>query len=192
MQTSQPIQLEVASAAEIAFGGRGWVNTAGFAVSPFGTCLIGECPRGICHLSFVDTVDGVAELEALHAEWPHAQWRRDDGRAAQIAEQIFAPLAHCGAFPLFVHGTPFQVQVWRALLQVPHGALVSYGQLAAAIGRPSAARAVGSAVGQNRISILIPCHRVILGDGTTGNYHWGADRKRALIAWEREQQIAGA
>ena len=84
----------------------------------------------------------------------------------------------------FVRGTPFQVRVWRALLQVPPGALTSYGRLAAAIGQPAAARAVGAAVGQNPLGYLIPCHRVIRGTGMIGNYHWGQIRKRVMIAWE--------
>jgi AraC family transcriptional regulator of adaptative response/methylated-DNA-[protein]-cysteine methyltransferase len=84
----------------------------------------------------------------------------------------------------FVRGTPFQVRVWRALLQIPAGTLISYGALATALARPGAARAVGTAVGRNPLAYLIPCHRVIRGTGVIGDYRWGTARKRAMLAWE--------
>ena len=85
---------------------------------------------------------------------------------------------------LFAKGTPFQIQVWRALLKVPRGATVAYGDLAAELGRPGAVRAVGRACGANRIGVLIPCHRVIRETGALGGYQWGIERKQAVLAWE--------
>lgn len=181
------VTLEAASPGELKSGGKGWTITTGFADSPFGGCLVGEGPRGICHLSFIVSQDGRAEWAELQKDWPLARLRRDDAAAALIAGRIFArPGQLPSGAPLraFAQGTPFQVRVWRALLQVPPGSLVSYGHLASALGQPAAARAVGTAVGRNPLSYLVPCHRVIRATGVLGDYHWGRGRKRALIAWE--------
>lgn len=181
------VNLEAASPGELKSGGAGWTITAGIADSPFGPCLIGESPRGICHLAFVESPDGTAEWADMHAGWPQAQLRRNDGISAAHAARIFAPSRANGARqPLraFVRGTAFQVRVWRALLQLPAGTLVSYGQLAAALGKPSAARAVGTAIAQNPLAYLVPCHRVIRETGIVGEYRWGRIRKRAMLAWE--------
>ena len=111
--------------------------------------------------------------------------------------QPYPPLGRRGSKPVqpalraFVRGTPFQVRVWRALLQVQPGALTSYGRLAESIGKPTAPRAVGAAVGRNPLAYLIPCHRVIRETGVIGDYHWGAIRKRAMIAWEGSQRFSG-
>lgn len=187
--------LEAASPGEVKSGGVGWTITAGFADSPFGRCLIGESPRGLCHLSFVDAGDSAAVLAALRENWPRARLQRDDASAAQVAGEIFEPRGERPARPglrAFVKGTAFQIRVWRALLQVPPGTLVSYGQLAAAIDKPAAARAVGTAVGHNPLAWLIPCHRVIRETGVIGNYRWGAVRKRAMVTWESASRRTGA
>jgi AraC family transcriptional regulator of adaptative response/methylated-DNA-[protein]-cysteine methyltransferase len=121
--------------------------------------------------------------------------KRDDSVVRQLATKIFARPADSSApavLRAFVRGTPFQVRVWRALLEVRPGTLTSYGHLASAIGQPTAARAVGTAVGQNPLAYLIPCHRVIRETGVTGNYRWGQIRKRAMIAWESPPRPAGA
>jgi AraC family transcriptional regulator of adaptative response/methylated-DNA-[protein]-cysteine methyltransferase len=181
------ISLEAASPGEVKSGGEGWTITVGFADSPFGKCLIGEGHRGLCHLSFVDSNNKSAALAGVKSQWPRAHLQRDDTAVSQLANRIFArtPVGKSLA-PLraFVRGTPFQVRVWRALLQVQRGTLVSYGGLAAAVGRPTAARAVGSAVGQNPLAYLIPCHRVIRETGVLGDYRWGQVRKRGILAWE--------
>lgn len=179
------VNLEAASPGEWKSGGAGWTISFGFADSPFGKCLIAESPRGICHLSFVE--DGKSALAELQNDWRQAKIERDDSAAGQLAAKIFAPPSVTHSRPglrAFVRGTSFQVRVWRALLQVPPGWLTSYGRLAAAIGQPAAARAVGAAVGQNPLGYLIPCHRVIRRTGMIGNYHWGPIRKRMMIAWE--------
>jgi AraC family transcriptional regulator of adaptative response/methylated-DNA-[protein]-cysteine methyltransferase len=180
------IALEAATPGEVKSGGAGWTLSAGFADSPFGRCLIGESPRGLCHLSFHDG-HGAAALTALQAHWPTARLKRADASAERLAGEIFAPPTEQSGRPAlraFVKGTEFQVRVWRALLQVPPGALISYGRLAAAIDEPGAARAVGAAVGCNPLAYLIPCHRVIRQTGVIGDYHWGTVRKRAMLAWE--------
>jgi AraC family transcriptional regulator of adaptative response/methylated-DNA-[protein]-cysteine methyltransferase len=179
------VQLEAASPGELKSGGAGWIVAQGFVESPFGTCLIAESPRGICHLSFVE--DEAVSLRELQNHWPQAVLKRDDRRASLLAESIFArrPRTNSEA-PLraFVRGTAFQLRVWRALLQVQTGKLTSYGRLAGTIGQPAAARAVGTAVGQNPLAYLIPCHRVIRETGVVGEYRWGHIRKRIMIARE--------
>ncbi len=179
------VQLEAASPGELKFGGKGWTMSSGFADSPFGKCLIAEGPRGICHLAFVE--NETAALADLHDHWPEAKFRRNDSGAEKLAARIFAGPGGARTRPAlraFVRGTRFQVRVWRALLQIRPGALTSYGRLARAIEKPTAARAVGAAVGQNPLAYLIPCHRVIRETGVFGDYHWGPERKRAMIAWE--------
>lgn len=181
------ISLEAASPGELKSGGEGWTISAGFADSPFGECLVGESPRGICHLSFVGSEDGEAEWAALQEHWPRALLHRDDSAASQLALRVFERPARSHSRPAlraFVQGTAFQVRVWRALLQVQPGTLVSYGHLAASLDKPFAARAVGTALGQNPLAYLIPCHRVIRETGVIGDYRWGQVRKRAMVAWE--------
>lgn len=181
------LALEAASPGELKNGGAGLRIDYGSAGTPFGDALIAETSRGICHLSFLsgDGRNGARDL--LAAQWPNAQLVRNDDRAEQAANQIFVhpaqgqPRAHLRAF---VRGTPFQLRVWRALLRVPTGALTTYGRLAAAIHQPTAARAVGSAVGANPLAFIIPCHRVIRETGALGNYHWDPIRKRAILGWE--------
>lgn len=181
------VSLESASPGELKQGGPDGIVRAGFSQTPFGLCLLAENARGICHLSFLDhdqTADAWAELAR---DWPHATLVRDDPVAARWTSRIFeaGPKGRPETgIRLFVHGTPFQVQVWRALLEVPPGTLTTYGRLAERIGAPTACRAVGAAVGSNAISYLIPCHRVIRTGGAIGEYRWGSIRKRAMIAWE--------
>lgn len=186
------VSLEAASPGELKSGGAGWTITYGFTATPFGSCLVGESPRGICHLSFVESPDESA-LVRLRKDWPQAYCRRDDSVAAAWVERIFdVPAGVRQRAPLraFVKGTTFQIRVWQALLQVRPGQLVSYGSLAAAIGRPAAARAVGRAVGQNPLAYLVPCHRVIRETGAIGGFRWGAVRKQAIQARERSRLVS--
>jgi len=184
------VTLEAASPGDIKSGGTGHVITYGHASSPFGRCLIASTARGVCHLAFVDAGDGADALEPLRAEWPRATLRHDDAHAAGIAQAAFQRGAPVTDAPLraYVRGTPFQVRVWRALLRIPHGGLVTYGDLAATLGAPRSARAVGTAVGRNPLAVLIPCHRVIRETGIVGGYRWGGTRKRAILAWESATQ----
>ena len=186
------VNLEAASPGEMKSGGAGWTISFGFADSPFGKCLIAESPRGICHLSFVEPDNNASDIAALRNDWPRAKWKRNDSAAERIASKVFSRPGVSRSRPTLralVRGTTFQVRVWRALLAVQPGTLTSYGRLAESIGQPAAARAVGTAVGQNSLACLIPCHRVIRETGVFGNYRWGPVRKRAIVAWECSPRI---
>jgi AraC family transcriptional regulator of adaptative response/methylated-DNA-[protein]-cysteine methyltransferase len=153
----------------------------GVSESPFGRMFLAESSHGITHLSFFEG-DENESLEVLRKDWPEAKLVRDNGFAGKTAKRIFS--GKTADLRLHVKGTPFQEKVWQALREIPPGQLSTYGKIAAGLGMPGASRAVGSAVGANRISWLIPCHRVIRTDGGLGGYRWGADRKRAMLAAE--------
>lgn len=181
------VSLEAATPGDLKRGGEGLVIDYGFAMSPFGECLAAQSQRGICRLSFVDSRERDGVVAALAADWPAATLVRNDRAAQALLSRVFVSTPErTRARPLraFVQGTPFQIQVWRGLLQIPPGAAVTYGQIAAALGTPTSARAVGRAVGANPLACLIPCHRVIRQTGALGGYHWGLGRKRALLARE--------
>jgi AraC family transcriptional regulator of adaptative response/methylated-DNA-[protein]-cysteine methyltransferase len=174
------VSLEAASPGELKARGAGQVVRFGFAETPFGRWLCAETGRGICHLEFGESDEGLRE------SWGAATLTRDDAGAERVTKAIFSRDEKRGArLRAFVRGTDFQARVWRALLRIPPGALVSYGQVADAIGQPTASRAVGAAVGANSLAYLIPCHRVIRETGVIGDYRWGPARKRAMIGWER-------
>lgn len=153
----------------------------GAAPSPFGRCHIAESPVGICHLSFAGKHDNSSLVDDIQRDWPEAVVRTDHVRARDLADSIFQSSSPPA---LLLRGTAFQLAAWRALMNISEGETTSYGKLAASLGHPRASRAVGTAVGANRIAWLIPCHRVLRGDGSLGGYRWGIDRKRAML--ERE------
>ncbi len=178
------VALEAVTPGEYKSGGAGIDIGYGVQASPFGDMFLATTDRGICGLRFVDdeTDDAVDWLRRL---WPGARLFEDRRGTSVLAERVFdSGPASSEPLQLFVRGTNFQVAVWKALLKIPPGRLVAYEQVAQAIGRPTASRAVGSAVGANRISFLIPCHRVIRTSGAMGGYAWGTPRKRAMIGWE--------
>jgi AraC family transcriptional regulator, regulatory protein of adaptative response / methylated-DNA-[protein]-cysteine methyltransferase len=177
------VTLEAVTPGELRSGGAGLELTAGFSGTPFGRALLARSPRGIAHLAFVDGNADAASLAELTQRWPRARLTRDDAAAAALAARIWDPATRTAPLRLAVPGTNFQLQVWRALLELKDTPTVSYAQLARAMGAPSAPRAVGNAVGANPVAWLIPCHKVLRGDGGLGGYHWGADRKRAMLAW---------
>ena len=177
------VSCEALTPGEIRALGAGVELRHGIAATPLGEALFGWTPRGLCHLSFVDD-DAAAKLTVLRADWPAADFVRDDAGAAELATRVFPATPAPGRLHLLLKGTNFQIKVWEALLKIPPAALVSYGQLAGRLGMPRAARAVGAAVAANSIAWLIPCHRVIRDDGSCSNYRWGVDRKLALHAWE--------
>jgi AraC family transcriptional regulator of adaptative response/methylated-DNA-[protein]-cysteine methyltransferase len=183
------VNLEAASPGELQAGGAGRDIRYGLADSPFGTCMIAENPRGICYLGFAVAATERYGPGLLRKRWPNAALARDDATAGRLAERIFSRHATSGQ-PLQAHvrGTAFQVRVWQALLAIEPGTLVSYGRLATVLGKPGAARSVGTAIGQNPLSYLIPCHRVIRETGLMGGYHWGIERKRAMIIRESASQ----
>jgi AraC family transcriptional regulator of adaptative response/methylated-DNA-[protein]-cysteine methyltransferase len=181
------VTLEAASPGEMKNGGAGMQIEYGFADTPFGEALIAETKRGICHFSFVDVGGRDRVRNLLTSDWPNAKLNRNDSRIADVSAKIFAStVSSTPDRPLraFVRGTPFQIRVWRALLRIPVGGLTTYGRLAEAIGQSKAARAVGSAVGANPISFIIPCHRVIRETGALGNYGGGRIRKQVMVGWE--------
>lgn len=155
-----------------------------FAQSPFGTVLIASTSKGICHMAFADEGNDVAFTD-LKSKFPNARYRQftDDiqQNALFIFTQDWSKLQHV---KLHLKGTPFQLKVWEALLKVPAGGLTTYSRLAGLVESPQAHRAVGTAVGQNPVAYLIPCHRVIRSTGETGDYHWGSSRKSAILGWE--------
>lgn len=155
----------------------------GYAPTPFGRGLFVLAPRGLCGLAFADPDDATA-LADMRRRWPAADWVEDAAAATAYAARLFGGEGG-EPVPLVLMGPPFQVQVWRALLQVPSGATATYGQVAAMVGQPKAARAVGAAIGANPISWLIPCHRFLGRDGRLTGYHWGLPRKAAMLAYER-------
>lgn len=181
------VSLDAASPGEIKSRGAGFEVRFGFAATPFGQWLAAENERGVCHLSFVEKSGSADAVAALRDDWSGSRLIRDDAAAARLAATVFdAPNSTKPrtALRAYVRGTAFQLRVWRALVEIPPGALVSYGRLAAAVRAPRAARAVGTAVSRNPLAFLIPCHRVIRETGVVGQYRWGETRKRAIIGWE--------
>jgi AraC family transcriptional regulator of adaptative response/methylated-DNA-[protein]-cysteine methyltransferase len=171
-------------------GGRGVRIAWSVTATPFGTALLAATERGVCALAFLDDAPREpaldAALEDLRARWPRAAIGRDDAGLSATAAEIARRLAGGRREPLalLLAGTPFEMQVWEALLRLPAGQMTSYGTIASALGAPAAARAVGQAVGANPIAALIPCHRVLRANGALGGYRWGEPRKRALLAAE--------
>lgn len=164
--------------------GRGLEIIYGCHPSPFGWCLIAMTQRGICALRFLPEEERGQLPGPLAAEWPAAKFREDPAATLPVIEKIFSRDGAGGGLHLDLRGTNFQMQVWRALLAIPPGMLVSYQDVAESIGRPEAVRAVAGAIAKNPVAYLIPCHRVIRKTGEIHNYRWGAERKRALIGWE--------
>jgi AraC family transcriptional regulator, regulatory protein of adaptative response / methylated-DNA-[protein]-cysteine methyltransferase len=159
----------------------------GWADSPFGPVLVMTSKRGICGLAFAVGEGARAKEDAfedMRRRFPEARYREDKSQVGELAVRIFDSSAPKDGLKLLLHGSPFQVKVWEALLTIPSGALVAYDDIAAKIGKPTASRAVGSAVGANPISFLVPCHRVIRKSGAISHYHWGRPRKLAMIGWE--------
>lgn len=153
----------------------------GVAPTPFGDGVFLIAPRGLSALAFADP-DVETAIADLMARYPAADYTRDDGVAREWSDRIFA--GGDGPIPLALYGTPWQRQVWRALLSIPAGETATYKQVATQVCTPKASRAVGAAVGANPVSWLIPCHRVLASDGRLTGYHWGMERKRAMLVYE--------
>ena len=179
------VSLEAMTPGEFKSGGVALRIDYGVHETPFGPALLAATQRGVCSFTFVDDSDDVAALAGLLAQWPNAQFHRQRARTGEIVRTMFeSPKIATQPLSLHVTGTNFQVNVWRALVQLAPTELTSYSRVAKAVGRPSAARAVGQAVGANPVALLIPCHRVIQETGQIGGYHWGVQRKLAIHAWE--------
>lgn len=182
------VKLEAMSPGEFKAGGRGLQIWYGIHPTPLGECLIATTHRGICNLLFLDSASNDTAEAILRAEWMNADIVQNQQATQEICDRIFNPItASREPLVLFVKGTNFQIQVWRALLGVPFGGLTTYQGVAKAIDRPTAARAVGNALGRNPVGYLIPCHRVIRESGELGGFRWGLERKTVLMGWEASQ-----
>jgi AraC family transcriptional regulator of adaptative response/methylated-DNA-[protein]-cysteine methyltransferase len=181
------VSVEGVTPGEFKRGGSDLVIYYGFYASPFGTCLIGATARGICHLAFLDEDKRVPAIEELRSAWPNAKLREDIRAVSKAGEAIFRSGTNRRNqdISVFLSGTRFQLKVWEAVLRIPPGFVLSYGDIGKALGIPGAARAVGTALARNPVAYLIPCHRVIRETGIIGDYRWGSSRKRAMLAWER-------
>ncbi|QRK10467.1 methylated-DNA--[protein]-cysteine S-methyltransferase [Archangium violaceum] len=180
------VTLTAMTPGEFKQGGEGLTVRYGIHPSPFGDCLIATCERGICGLHFLSDESAEEALVSLRAQWPRATFVESRDATAAWAERIFPSRPPREPTPLsvLVKGTPFQVQVWQALLRISPGHVATYEDIARSIGNPNAVRAVGSAVGDNPVALLIPCHRVLRKTGAFGDYRWGPARKKVMLAWE--------
>ena len=156
----------------------------GFSQSPFGNVLIMSTAFGICGLAFSDKIGNARAMEDMAHRWPHAKFTHDENHATNLSTIVFN---FSGKTNLHIIGSPFQIKVWRALLQIKAGQVVTYSDVATEIDQPSSVRAVGTAIGRNPISFLIPCHRVIKKSGGLGGYHWGFAIKECLLAFENQK-----
>ncbi len=191
------VTLEAMTPGDYKRGGKGVDIRYGFHDSPFGECLLAVTDAGICGLGFVNEDGQEAALDDFRRRWPAARFVESSCETGYLMPEVFsgetAPAkgTRRNLLALAVPGTPFQVKVWQALLQIPSGHVTTYGQLAQHLGMPKgAARAVGSAVGANPVSWLVPCHRVIRETGAVTGYHWGTGRKLAMLGWEAQKRSA--
>jgi AraC family transcriptional regulator of adaptative response/methylated-DNA-[protein]-cysteine methyltransferase len=169
--------------------GEGQMLRFGVAATPFGDGFFGWNDRGLLKLSFIEPTKQETVMNEFKKRWSRARLIIDEAGAKQWSHRVFDQWGHARDQPitLVLSGTRFQIQVWRALLDLPPGTLLNYGSLADYLGRPGASRAVGTAVGANEIAWLIPCHRVLRESGAWGGYRWGLDRKKCILAIEQAQ-----
>ncbi len=180
------IQIEGMTPGEYQQGGKNLHIYYSHAETLFGNILIASTEKGICHISFVQET---SDLSALINRFPAAVLEQKTDLHQQEALKMFRDdWTDLDKIKLHLKGTPFQIKVWNALLQIPMGSLKSYLEVANEIGDPKASRAVGTAIGNNPIAYIIPCHRVITSSGNLGGYHWGIDRKSAIIGWEAAKE----
>jgi AraC family transcriptional regulator of adaptative response/methylated-DNA-[protein]-cysteine methyltransferase len=184
------VSIEGMTPGEFRNGGEDLSINYSFSETPFGDMIVASTSKGICHMAFAEN-----EQEAfsdLLQRFPRAAFRQRNDMLQQNALYIFRKdWNELPQIRLHLQGTAFQLKVWETLLKIPMGSLTTYGRIAQAIGNPNASRAVGSAVGDNPIAYLIPCHRVIRSTGSFGDYHWGTVRKTAMLGWEGSRVQAG-
>jgi len=180
------VTFEAMTPGEFKNQGAGLEIAYGISATPFGECLLATTTRGICHLGFVEGGQRPAALEQLFQKWPQATLIEKNRQTGPLVKEIFKPDHPRDAIPFNLHlkGTNFQVNVWKALLRIPEGWVVSYRDVATYLGRPKAFRAVANAIAINPVGYLIPCHRVIAKSGAIHHYRWGSARKKALLGWE--------
>ena len=186
------LRWEAMRPGEFARGGAGLTIFWGWFESPFGPALVMGTDKGICGIGFAAETGEEAAMEDLLGRWPKAQFVEDPMRLRPWVLSAFgAESGRLEPAPLFLIGAPFQIKVWEALLRIPTGHVTTYSEIARAVGNPRAVRAVGTAVGRNPISWLIPCHRALRKSGGLGGYHWGLPVKRALLAYESARTEGG-
>jgi AraC family transcriptional regulator, regulatory protein of adaptative response / methylated-DNA-[protein]-cysteine methyltransferase len=193
------VSIEGMTPGEFRNGGGDLEINYSFAESPFGALLVASTAKGICYMAFVDEATPAGEpatfgepsaFAELRLRFPNARFRQMTDLIQQNALYIFTQdWSRLKEIKLHLKGTDFQLKVWETLLKVPLGGLSTYKDIAGRIGNVNASRAVGSAVGDNPVAFLIPCHRVIQSTGVIGQYHWGATRKTAIIGWEAARTV---
>ena len=205
------VSYEAMTPGDFKAGGAGLELAYGFHDSPFGVCLLVATERGLAGIAFADDHEPAGTLEPctcpegraaaladMKSRWPRASFNEDSSATAPYARAVFGADSEegPGKLDLVLIGTEFDVSVWRTLMRIPKGFATTYSDIARHIGNPKAARAVGSAVGRNPISFVVPCHRVLRKSGALGGYHWGLARKQAIIGWEASPangaQVSGA
>lgn len=177
------IGIEGMTPGEYKSGGEALQISYSFAITPFGEIIIASTTKGICHLAFVN--DEKSGIENLHSLFPNAKLVQKTDLIQQDALHFFTgDWNDLKKVKLHLKGTPFQLKVWQSLLRIPFGNISTYTSIAEDIQNPKASRAVGTAIGDNPVAFLIPCHRVIKSSGIIGDYHWGSNRKTAILGWE--------
>lgn len=180
------VNIEAMTPGEFKNGGAGLTIHYSFGKTPYGEVLIASTEKGVCHTSFI--MDNEQPETILAQDFPKAELIQSENAMHNKVVQLFqANFQENESIQLHLKGTPFQLKVWKALLEIPAGEVKTYGNLAEDIGHPKAYRAVGSAVGQNSVAFIIPCHRVIASTGVIGNYRWGSERKIAMFGREVAQ-----
>jgi AraC family transcriptional regulator of adaptative response/methylated-DNA-[protein]-cysteine methyltransferase len=183
------VKWEAMSPGDFARAGEGLTINYGWFDSAFGPALSLGTDRGICGLAFSAEFGPDIAMSDLRSRWPKATYVENPDA---IAAWTKSALGLSGDTKLHMIGAPFQLQVWEALLRIPSGHVTTYSEIALSIGRPKAVRAVGTAVGRNPVSLLIPCHRALRKSGALGGYHWGLPIKRTLLAWESARADSAA
>lgn len=181
------VRWEAMTPGDYARSGAGLTICWGWFDSPFGPALAMGTTAGLCGLAFAAETGEQAAMADLQARWPLARYVEDTDA---LHDWTIAALSGQGDTALHMIGAPFQIKVWEALLRIPSGHVTTYSEIAQSIGHPKAVRAVGTAVGRNPVSLLIPCHRALRKSGALGGYHWGLPVKRALLAWEGAREDA--
>lgn len=177
------VNIEGMTPAEYKNGGKNLEINFSFAESPFGNLLVASTTKGICHMAFYENEQ--IGLQTIQGHFPQATFQRKLDILQQNALFIFQnDWSKLKQIKLHLKGTDFQLKVWETLLKIPMGQLTTYGTVAQKIDKPSASRAVGTAIGSNPVAFLIPCHRIIQSSGNLGGYIWGTTRKTAIIGWE--------
>jgi AraC family transcriptional regulator of adaptative response/methylated-DNA-[protein]-cysteine methyltransferase len=186
------VKVEAMTPGDYARRGAGLTIFYGWRSTLLGRALVAATERGLCGLSFAGEDQGKSQYDDMVARWPEARFLADEQLIDIYAEQIFLHAKRENPIPVRLSGTPWQINIWKALLTIPAGSAIAYGALAEELCSSRAARATASAIGRNPVALLIPCHRVIAASGALGGYRWGEPRKRALLALEAARREAVA